>query len=196
MKIDHQRLAEAFAYAADIHASQVRKSTDIAYISHLMSVSALVIEHGGDTDQAIAGLLHDALEDCGMEHLPIIQQRFGQRAAAIVVACTDGTPDEQGKKAPWRERKEQYLAHLRHASPDVLLVSACDKLHNARSVLSDLKDIGAEVFTRFTGGQDGTLWYYGQLATIFGERTPGRLASELLQTVDAMLALSESHTAP
>jgi GTP pyrophosphokinase len=162
-------LHAALDYAADAHQTQVRKGTAIPYLSHLMGVASLVIEHGGDEDQTIAGLLHDTLEDCGLEHEASIGARFGDRVLAIVRDCTDGTPDDQGLKPPWRARKETYLTHLATASDDALLVSACDKLHNARAIATDLA-CGEDVFTRFKGGRDGTLWYYDSLATTFAER--------------------------
>jgi (p)ppGpp synthase/HD superfamily hydrolase len=163
------RLHAALDYAAEAHQNQVRKGTSIAYLSHLLGVAGLVIEHGGDEDQAIAGLLHDILEDCGLEHAAPIGDRFGERVLGIVQACTDGTPDASGKKAPWRERKVAYLAHLTSTPVDALLVSACDKLHNARAIATDLAS-GEDVFARFTGGRDGTLWYYRSLVDAFADR--------------------------
>lgn len=163
------KLHAALDYAADAHQHQLRKGTSIAYLSHLMGVASLVIEHGGDEDQAIAGLLHDVLEDCGEHHEGPIRELFGERVLHIVKACTDGVPDERGEKPPWRQRKEAYLAHLSHAPEDALLVSACDKLHNARSIATDLAG-GEDVFARFTGGREGTLWYYRALAETFAKR--------------------------
>lgn len=182
------RLHAALDYAAEAHQNQVRKGTSIAYLSHLLGVSSLVIEHGGDEDQAIAGLLHDMLEDCGIEHEAAVRDRFGQRVASIVLACTDGTPDASGKKPPWRERKEAYLAHLKSTPEDALLVSACDKLHNARAIATDLAS-GEDVFARFTGGRDGTLWYYRSLAETFAERlgSDRPLVIELAATVHRMV---------
>lgn len=184
------RLAEAAGFAFACHRAQMRKGTDIPYLSHLMGVASLVLEYGGDEDQAMAGLLHDVLEDCGMDYLPAIRSRFGEQVAMIVEACTDGTPDAQGDKAPWQERKQDYLAHLRLAPASVLLVSASDKLHNARSIVTDQRETGGEVFSRFKAGKDGTLWYYGELSRIFSERLPGRLARELERTVTTMLELA------
>lgn len=132
------KISEAFDLARSLHERQMRKGTSIPYISHLMSVSALVLEHGGDEIQAIAGLLHDALEDAGPEHGATIRKRFGERVLRIVEGCTDGVPDTAGRKPDWRERKEAYLAHLANVDGDTLLVSACDKLHNARAILLDL----------------------------------------------------------
>ena len=188
------QLHVALDYAAEAHQSQARKGTSIPYVSHLMGVASLVIEHGGDEDQAIAGLLHDVLEDCGLRHEGPIGERFGKRVLAIVRACTDGTSDEHGVKAPWRERKEAYIAHLATASDDALLVSACDKLHNARAISTDLGS-GEDVFARFAGGRDGTVWYYDALAKTFAHRLGDRrpLAIELAATV-ARIAEAASAT--
>jgi (p)ppGpp synthase/HD superfamily hydrolase len=187
------RLAAAMSYAALIHGTQKRKGTAIPYISHLMSVSALVMEFGGDEDQAVAGLLHDALEDCGPEHEKVIHANWGSRVAKIVQGCTDGIPDANGKKADWHSRKRKYLEHLLSVENDTLLVSACDKLHNARAIVSDLR-AGHDVFARFNAGRDGTLWYYQSLAeTIssrFGKTTP--IARELISAVAYMNELAES----
>lgn len=184
------RLTAAFNLAAELHAPQFRKGTKIPYISHLMSVSALVMEYGGDEDQAIAGLLHDVVEDCGAQYLDVIREKFGTRVATIVAACTDGVPDANGEKPDWRQRKDAYLAHLEHADADILLVSAADKLHNARAILSDLRTIGPAVFERFKAGREGTLWYYSRLAEIFLARLPGPLSSELSRTVDAIQGMA------
>lgn len=165
----HTRFAAALAYAALAHGAQCRKGTKIPYIAHLMGVSALVMEYGGDEDQAIAGLLHDIIEDCGELHEVVIRETFGNRVADIVVACTDGVPDASGNKPPWRARKERYLAHLETADGDALLVSACDKLHNARAIAADLA-AGHDVFARFTATRDETLWYYEALVRRFAER--------------------------
>ncbi|MGA0601518.1 HD domain-containing protein [Caulobacter sp. KR2-114] len=164
------KLHEALDYAAEAHQHQTRKGTTIAYLSHLMGVASLVIENGGDEGQAIAALLHDVIEDAGPEHEAQVRAAFGDRVAAIVLACTDGVPDAAGVKPPWRERKEAYLAHLEtEVSEDALLVSACDKLHNARAIAADAAS-GKDVFARFTGGKAGTLWYYDRLADIYEAR--------------------------
>ncbi len=187
-RLDHRRLAEAFAFAASVHRTQLRKATTIPYVAHLMSVSALVLEHGGDEEQAMAGLLHDVIEDGGPEYEPVIRHLFGERVAALVRACTDA---DVKPKPPWRERKETYIAHLREAAPDALLVSACDKLHNARAIVADQQVIGNTMFARFTGGKDGSLWYYKTLSAVFLERLPGPLADELDRTVRQMQMLAD-----
>ena len=183
LESDFTRLAEAAELAFRLHAGQRRKGTSIPYIAHLMAVAALVLEHGGDEDQAIAALLHDAIEDCGPEHEAVIAARFGPRVAGIVRACTDA---EVLPKPPWRARKEAYIAHLDHAPREALLVSACDKLHNARAILADLRAEGPSVFDRFRGGREGTLWYYATLAERFAVLLPGRLARELAAEVAAL----------
>jgi len=156
-----ERFYTALDYAARLHAAQTRKGSGVPYVSHLLAVAGLVLDHGGDEDEAIAALLHDAVEDQGGAATAAeIRRRFGDRVADIVEGCsdTDVTP-----KPPWRARKEAYLAHLRAASPSVLLVSAADKLHNARSMLHEYRNTGEEVWARFNGGREGTLWYFREV---------------------------------
>jgi (p)ppGpp synthase/HD superfamily hydrolase len=167
------------AYAADAHNGQVRKGSDVPYISHPLAVAALVLEFGGDEDLAIAGLLHDVIEDCDPIYAERMQETFGGRVYSIVRQLTDGVPDESGEKPEWRDRKEDHLAKLRQASPDVLLVAACDKIHNARSLLADVRRDGLAAFDKFKGGVDGTLWYLGDVAKI----TRGTPAGDALQGV-------------
>ena len=143
------RLAQGVALALDLHATQTRKGTDTPYISHLLGVAGLVLEYGGEEDQAIAAMLHDAIEDQGAQHEPVIAERFGSVVARIVRGCTDA---DTLPKPPWHERKQTYIDHLALADADVLLVSAADKLHNARAICADLKLYGAAVFDRFKGG--------------------------------------------
>jgi (p)ppGpp synthase/HD superfamily hydrolase len=164
------RLHTALDYVALHHDGQLRKGTNIPYLAHLLGVCALVLEYGGDEDQAIAGLLHDVIEDCGEQHRAVVRATFGARVADIVEGCADGVPDSEDRKTPWRERKAAYLTDLRDAPRDTLLVSACDKLHNARAIAADVRSIGADVFTRFKAGRDGTLWYYAALLDVFGAR--------------------------
>lgn len=177
---------EAVGYAAAAHAEQVRKGTDIPYISHPIAVSALVVEHGGNEVQAIAALLHDVLEDCGAHHGPVIAERFGREVLTIVEGLTDGTPDDRGVKPPWRERKERYLAHLADADRDIVLVSACDKLHNAMAIGDDHAAIGEAIFERFSQPRASTVWYYRELARVIA----GRLGSDhrLVGRLEAALA--------
>ncbi|HEY5782137.1 MAG TPA: HD domain-containing protein [Lysobacter sp.] len=179
MTVLTNRFAGAVDYARIAHAVQVRKGTTIPYITHLLGVATLVIEYGGSEDQAIAGLLHDLLEDCGQGHEPIIRAEFGNAVADIVLACTDGTAegkashsDPEARRLDWLQRKRAYLAHLAESSDAVLLVSGCDKLHNARAIVQDLEapDVGTLVFGRFKGGAEGTLGYYEALARIIRQR--------------------------
>lgn len=183
--LDAARLADAAAYALAAHAGQVRKGTMIPYASHLLAVGALVLEHGGDTDQAMAALLHDVVEDRGAAHRAVIAARYGARVAAMVEACTDA---DTVPKPPWRARKEAYLAHLEHVPAEALLVSLADKVHNARAIAADLGAEGPGVFARFRGGREGTLWYYRALAGAFARLRPGRLAAALATAVSAMEA--------
>ena len=185
------KLPNALALALEAHEGQVRKSTTIPYISHPMAVASIALEFGATEDQAIAALLHDAIEDGGPEYADKIQAMFGDHVHNLVQGCTDGTPDPTGKKAPWLDRKTAYLAHLQEASDEVLLVSCSDKLHNARAIVSDLINDGPSVFNRFSATPEQTLWYYRQLATIFSNRkSPPAKALEAV--VSQMEALSQS----
>jgi GTP pyrophosphokinase len=182
---------DAVAYATQLHASQLRKSTDIPYVSHLFGVAGLAMEYGATEDEAIGALLHDAVEDQGGKPtLEEIRRRFGEGVAAIVEGCTD--TDVQ-PKPPWRERKEAYIDHVRHASSSVCLVSACDKLHNARCILSDVRFEGDAAYSKFTGGKGGTLWYYRSLADVFVGKIPERLADELERVVAELERLASPH---
>ena len=165
-----ERLAQALKIAIDAHDKQKRKGTSIPYISHPMGVASIALEFGANENQAIAALLHDAIEDGGAQYSAIIKEEFGERVLSIVEGCTDGVPDESGKKGDWYERKNAYLAHLAQASDEVLLVSGSDKLHNARAIVFDMLVVGNNVFTRFSTGKEGTLWYYRSLCDIFVKR--------------------------
>ena len=183
------RFREALDYAAAIHARQTRKGSGVPYVSHLMSVAALVIEDGGSEDEVIAALLHDAVEDQGgIERLEEIRARFGDRVASIVEGCTDSS---ETPKRPWRERKESHLRSLERAGPEVLRVASADKLHNARSILSALRRDGPGTWDRFRGGREGTLWYYRTLRGIFDRSAPGPIADELARVVTEMERLAE-----
>lgn len=175
------RFRAAFDYAFELHAEQTKRGTTAPYIAHLMAVAAVVLDHGGDEDEAVAALLHDAVEDQGgAETRREIRRRFGERVAAIVEGCTDC---EISPKPPWRERKEAYLARLPEENPSVRLVSVADKLVNARGILENYRVLGDELWKRFHGGREGTLWYYRSLVAIFRETGPEPLADELRRTV-------------
>jgi len=175
------RFEEAMCYALSLHGSQLRKGTQIPYLSHLLAVSSLAMENGASEDEAIAALLHDAVEDHGSGAHDEIRQRFGDTVAAIVGGCTDS---HETPRPPWRQRKERYLEHLRGATASMLLVTASDKVHNARCIVLDYRSHGASLWQRFKGGRDGVLWYYGELARVLGESlAPAPLVGELERTV-------------
>jgi (p)ppGpp synthase/HD superfamily hydrolase len=176
-----ERFDQAFLLASELHRTQMRKSTEIPYISHLMTVSALVLENGGTEEEAIAALLHDAVEDQGgRATLDRIREQFGDGVADLVMALsdTDVTP-----KPPWRERKEQYLQHLEVAPISVLRVSAADKRHNARTIVKDYLLMGEDLWNRFSAPAAEQIWYYRSLADVFRRRLGGSLASELSRAV-------------
>jgi len=188
------RFLDALEVAAVMFATTRRKKTRIPYVAHLLGVCAIVLEHGGSEDEAIAALLHDTLEDI----TPTKKARktvraFGDDVYAIVKGCTDGTPDKKGKKAPWRERKEAYIAALEHEPRSVLLVSAADKLYNARAIVADLRAIGDAVWKRFNASKDEILWYYGALVDAFMANPAHDVAlvDELDRTVQQMRRLAD-----
>lgn len=176
------RFEEALGFAAQLHREQCRKGSNVPYVSHLLAVSSLVIEHGGDEDQAIAALLHDAIEDQGGPRARAkILRRFGERVTRIVEGCTDSQADP---KPPWRARKEAFIAGISGKSRSVQLVCAADKLHNARCILSDYRNVGEKVWRRFKGGgREGTLWYYRELANALFQSGPTELVDELERVV-------------
>ena len=171
------RLQKAFRYAAEKHAGQTRKQTAVPYLSHLMAVTSLVLEGGGNEDIAIAALLHDVVEDCGgMPRLREVHKMFGTRVSKIVEGCTDSFSDP---KLPWIVRKKEYLERLKHEDAETRLVSASDKLHNVRTVIAGYRQDGESIWKRFSGGRDGTLWYYRALSDEFQQRKANRITREL-----------------
>ena len=189
------RFADAFVYCAHVHSGQQRKGKSTPYIAHLMSVSALVLEDGGDEDEAIAALLHDALEDQpDRTSQEGIGRRFGDRVLRIVLACTDTPPDYQGgEKPPWRTRKETYLAHLRDSAGSDLRVSLADKLHNARELLADYRSEGDNLWSRFNAGKADQLWYYQSLAAAFRQcGMRGQMLVEFERVVSEFVNLVEA----
>jgi GTP pyrophosphokinase len=184
------RFDQAFLYASELHRRQLRKGTSIPYLAHLMSVAALVLEDGGSEAEAIAALLHDAVEDQGGQvTLAEIRQRFGEQIANWVMELSD---TDTLPKPPWRKRKEAYLEHLAQAGPEVLRISLADKLHNARSILEDLRREGSPSLERFNGGKTGTLWYYRRLVEIFQARLASPRAAELARVVSELESLANS----
>jgi (p)ppGpp synthase/HD superfamily hydrolase len=184
------RFEQALVYTAILHSGQGRKGTPVPYVSHLLSVAALALENGANEDEVIAALLHDAVEDAGgAPRLEDIRCRFGQRVAEIVAGCTD---TDETPKPPWKERKEKYIAQLAHGSDSVKLVSGADKVHNARSIVADLREQGDSIWSRFTTGKAGTLWYYRTLVETYQQHgAPKRLLDELVRTVDEMERLAK-----
>ena len=188
------RFENALVFAARLHRHQRRKGSNVPYVSHLLAVAALVIEEGGDEDEAIAALLHDAIEDQGGSTArERIRRRFGERVTAIVEGCTDYQADS---RPPWEERKRDYIAGIGKKSASVRLVAAADKLHNARSILRDYRNLGEQVWERFGSRREGTLWYYRSVADALASsgRTP--LVDELDRVVGDIerLASGESGT--
>lgn len=180
------------AFAARLHGEQRRKGSNVPYISHLLAVAAMVIEHGADEDEAIAALLHDAIEDQGgPEARDAIRRRFGARVVSIVDGCSD---TDRWPKPPWRERKEAYLARIGGDSPSIRLVSIADKLHNVRCTLRDYRAHGDAVWERFRGGRDGTLWYFRALVVAFRQTAAAGDARErpLLEDLDRAVTRLES----
>ena len=183
------RFEDALVFAAELHRDQPRKGSNVPYVSHLLAVSSLVIENGGDEDQAIAALLHDAIEDQGGPKARAeILRRYGERVTRIVEGCTDSQADP---KPPWRARKEAFIAGISEKPPSVQLVCAADKLHNARCILNDYRNVGEKVWRRFVGGREGTLWYYRELvkALIQSGRSP--LVDELERVVGEIGRLAD-----
>ncbi|HEX6162974.1 MAG TPA: HD domain-containing protein [Vicinamibacterales bacterium] len=188
-----ERFASAMAYAYQVHANQRRKGTGIPYLAHILGVTAIAMEYGADEDQAIAALLHDAAEDGGGEAtLAEIRARFGDAVADIVLGCSDSLVEDPEDKLPWQERKENYLAHLENASQSVCFVSAADKLHNVRSIIRDYHEHGEEIWNRFQGRRDGTLWYYETVADTLIRRHRSPLTRDLQDEVDKLLQITAS----
>ena len=180
-------------YAHDVHHGQFRKGTGIPYIAHVLGVAAIAMEYGADEDEAIGALLHDAAEDGGGEAtLAEIRARFGDAVGDIVLGCSDSLVEDPEDKLPWRARKENYLAHLDNASQSVCLVSAADKLHNVRSITRDYHQHGEDIWLRFEGRREGTLWYYETVAHVLVRRYHSQLTRDLQIAVDQLLALGNN----
>lgn len=188
-----ERFTEALTYATQLHANQTRKGSGVPYIAHLLGVTSIVLENGGNEDEAIAALLHDAIEDQGgAATREEIRRRFGDKVTEIVDGCTEA---QTIPKLPWRQRKEEYIAHIPTASPSVLLVSCADKLYNARSVLNDYRVWGESVWERFKGGKEGSLWYYRTLVEAFYKTGSTPLIEELARVVSELEQLVSQQNA-
>ena len=191
-----ERFDQALVFTHQLHRKQIRKGSGLPYIHHLLSVAALTGEHGGTEDQVIGALLHDSIEDCIGEVPDIraqIEGRFGSEVLRIVEGCTDA---DVVPKPPWRERKEAYLELLDGKPNDhpSLLVSLADKVHNSRSLLMDYREVEEELWGRFRGGREGTLWYYESLARAFAQKDLGVLADEFTRIVEELQALAAANT--
>ncbi|HUN56399.1 MAG TPA: HD domain-containing protein [Smithella sp.] len=178
-RILSQRFEDALVYAAKLHKRQARDGSGVPYIAHLLGVASIALEYGADEDEAIAALLHDAIEDQGGDMIrQEIRKHFGDQVVEIVNGCTDS---DVIPKPPWKERKDAYIAHIRNATPSVRLVSAADKLHNLQTIVKDYRIVGDEIWNRFKGGKEGTFWYYRSLITEFraAEGSRSELVEEL-----------------
>ena len=172
-----EQFIDAVGFAVRLHATQVRKQSGAPYVSHLLRVAGIVLEHGADEEQAVAAMLHDAIEDQGG---PVayaqIRDRFGQRVADLVAECSD---TDQTPKPPWRTRKEAYLARLPHRSAVAQRISAADKLDNVRALIAAYRVSGETLWEHFRGGRDGTLWYHRSVVDVLQKTLPGPLVDEL-----------------
>jgi len=178
------RLVEAFSFAHDLHKDQERKASGAPYITHLMGVAAIVGRHGGTEDQVIAALLHDAVEDQGgAATLERIRERFGETVAAYVDGCSD---TDTKPKPPWEERKREFLEGTVDAPPDLKLIVAADKLHNARTLANTLRVQGNAAWDLFRGGRDGTLWYFAEIVRALATGWSHPVLHELAEAVDAL----------
>lgn len=182
------RFSEAVTLACILHHTQARKGTQVPYVSHLLAVAGIALEHGATEDEAIAAVLHDAVEDQGGQPIAErIRQRFGDNVANIVLECSD---TDVVPKPPWKERKERYIEHLATASASARLVSAADKLHNARSLVADYRDVGEALWARFNGGRQGTLDNCRALVDAFATHGQTPLVAELERVVRELETLA------
>lgn len=183
-----EKFEEALLYAARLHRDQTRKGTNAPYVTHLLAVAAIVGENDGTEDEVVAALLHDAPEDQGgKERLEDIRTRFGEVVAEIVDGCVDAYGEP---KPAWRPRKERYVERMASAPYSVRLVSSADKLHNARAILADLRAVGDDLWERFTGGKEGTLWYYRALVEAYAATGSNPVLEELDRVVQEIEALA------
>lgn len=194
---DRKCLENAFTLAVEWHAEQLRKGTSIPYLSHLLQVAGLVLEHGGGVKQAAAAFLHDALEDApnAMERTrreQRIQRDLGRAVLRIVLDCTDTEADESlGKKRPWRERKERYLEHLATASQASVLVAVCDKRHNLGTIVADVREHGVKYLKRFNATGDQQVWYFRRVMKAGGAKVPRKLRVEMRGLIRELAAAVE-----
>lgn len=173
-------IAHTCAFVLEHHSGQTRKGSRIPYVSHLLQVAGLVLEHGGSIDQCLAGLCHDTLEDCDTVDLALLQRVVGHAAAQIVVDCTDTLPNDSAhSKSDWKIRKQRYLDHLSGVSPESALVAACDKLHNLQCMVADVRVDGLDYLSRFSAGPHDQIWYFRTFLNNTRDRLPQRLVHSL-----------------
>ena len=185
------RFQDAMLYATEQHRDQPRKSTTITYICHPLGVASLVLEAGGDEDQAIAALLHDVPEDCGGEiRLIEIAEKFGPRVEKIVRGCSDSLVADPEEKAPWKDRKEVHINHLESADIDILTVTAADKAHNARSIATDLQNQGFTLWSRFNANREDIIWYYQSVYEVLERKKVSSVLLTPLQNAIEIMSLS------
>jgi (p)ppGpp synthase/HD superfamily hydrolase len=183
------RFEDALVYATRLHTRQIRKGSGVPYVSHLLSVAALVLEDGGDEDEAIAALLHDAVEDQGGKTTRAeIYRLFGERVGSIVDGCTES---DTLPKPPWRDRKQRYLEHLRQGTPSVRRVALADKLHNARSLLFDYRQQGEAIWSVFGAGKQGIFWFYHSLLELYRQIHASPMAEELARVITELEQLEK-----
>lgn len=187
-----KRYIAALDYAISQHKDQTRKQTNIPYVSHCLAVSSLVLEAGGDEDQAIAGLLHDVAEDCGGEpRLVEIENLFGKRVAKIVRGCSDSLTESETTKAPWKERKLEHLNKLRQSDKDILIVTGADKTHNARAIVTDSQIIGDQIWSRFNAEKSDIIWYYQNVLEILVEKKAPKFLTSQLDSLSKLMVLEK-----
>lgn len=190
------RFTQAVEYARILHIER-RKGTQVPYMAHLLGVAALVMGEAGQgptpvtEEMVIAAILHDAVEDHGgSPRLADIRHQFGPEVARIVEGLSDTLAEHEDQKGPWLERKSGYIERLRHEQADVRLVSAADKLYNARAILEDYRQVGPEVWRRFQRGRNDQLWYFQELLAVFDAFPPMRLVEELRRTTEELARVS------
>ena len=192
-----KRFTDAVEYARQLH-TEYRKGTDIPYMAHLIGVAALVMGQAGGPvpvteDMIIAALLHDAVEDHGgAQQLREVEEAFGPDVARMVAGLSDTFAEDHDKKESWEDRKKNYLARLRRESDDVLLISAADKLYNAKAILDDFNEIGFKVFDRFKRGASDQLWYFDELLKVFRAHPTNRIVDDLEFIVKELHALTST----
>lgn len=185
-----ERFDDALIYAHTLHREQVRKGNGAPYVAHLLAVAGLALEFGANENEAIAALLHDAVEDQGGEPtLHLIRERFGDAVADIVAECSED--EELEARFGWRKRKEHAVAKIFRLSAAAQLVTVADKLHNARALLSEYRGQGEEIWERFNGGRAGSLWYYRAMTDALREAgAPSGPVHELGVVVDELERLA------